>query len=576
MLKKITIVTLVLLIAVSVYAQQPLQHKYKFYTDPNGRLFVNKNMPMYIRLSSSPDPKAESVLLKSETSPQYSNPFYFDTEGYNTLRTPSQVDTVTKKVKLPVTDIIFEVYTDSENPKTSSTHGEAPKYKNDGMQYYGKNLIIPLTAKDITSGVEKIYQSVDGAAFQPYTKEIVFDKEKKYSLKYYSVDNTGNAEEVIEEIFTVDLTSPQTTHSITGDYTNTILAGGATIVLAATDAITGVAKTYYSIDGGAKVAYTAPIKMAALKEGEHILTYYSVDNVKNDETEKSFTFFVDKTPPLVVEEVLGDQFFSNGKEYSSGRTKLKLTAVDNKAGVKAIYYSIDGGEYLLYDKPFYFSSTAGTLTVKTYSIDNVNNESKSMAQNDKSRATYVDLTGPSLDFAYSGKSITIWDTVYINADTKIILKANDPEAGVNKITYNIDKGAEITYDESFKIEKEGLHVIDYYGYDNVNNSNRSDFFFVVDTSGPEIFSRYGILSISQKKVEGKVLDVFPEHVALFLSATDALVGFDQMFYSINGEPEKPYKVLITEFKRATAYSIKVRALDKLGNQSETTIEFMVE
>ena len=46
-----------------------------------------------------------------------------------------------------------------------------------------------------------------------------------------------------------------------------------------------------------------------------------------------------------------------------------------------------------------------------------------------------------------------------------------------------------------------------------------------------------------------------------------------MFYSINGNSEKLYSGLINNFTEGKDYLIKVRALDKLGNESSTDFEF---
>jgi hypothetical protein len=57
-------------------------------------------------------------------------------------------------------------------------------------------------------------------------------------------------------------------------------------------------------------------------------------------------------------DVLGVRFIVGDRIYFSGRTKLKLTAVDKKLGVKEIKYFIDdmGGAY---SDPFYLPSKAG-------------------------------------------------------------------------------------------------------------------------------------------------------------------------------------------------------------------------
>src|SRR6266542_1361370 len=82
-------------------AQQLPVHEKKVYVSPDHRIYYNKSLPVYFFVSTSTDPAAPRYLIHSETTPKYANPMYFDTEGKNTLRSPSAVDTVTKKIVEP-------------------------------------------------------------------------------------------------------------------------------------------------------------------------------------------------------------------------------------------------------------------------------------------------------------------------------------------------------------------------------------------------------------------------------------------------------------------------------------------
>lgn len=564
--------------ALTSYAQEQLKHEPCTYINEKGRFFVNKNLGVYLWLSTSPDENAPKHRLFSETSPQYSNPFYFDTEGWNTIRTPSQVDTATKKVIMPLQNIIFEVYSDSKSPQTAIDLGKVPLYTTTGgILYCGKGLQVSLTAKDETSGVKTLYVSVNGQPFQEYSQPVALNEQKEYTIKFYSVDNVGNPEETKEKKVVADLTGPSSEVVFEGDKFENVLSPRSIIKLNSTDDLSGLDAIYYKIDDGAERKYYNYISLSTLGEGMHTLTYYGVDKVKNEETAKNYEFFLDKSAPIVVDEVLGNQFVVNGKAFSSGRTKFKITAVDNKAGVKEIYYSLDGGiNYQLYDKPFYLPSKAGSLRITFYAIDNVNNKGGANKESKRTSATYVDLTGPALSHQYTGPVFITRDTVFINKDTKIILKGTDIESGMNKIDYRIDSGSEVPYDQPFHIETEGFHHVDYVGYDNVENSNRSDFFLVVDNTAPEVYTRFSIVPLKTKTIEGKAYESYPAHVVLFLSATDTKVGYSKIYYSINGTAERLYVSPISGFTKGTKYTIKTRSYDYLGNNQEQVFEFTTE
>jgi hypothetical protein len=569
-------ILLFLLLTSNANAQEPLKHEKRIYRAADGKLYINKSLPMYLKIGTNSDTTANTHLLRSEISKQYTNPFYFDTDGKNTIHTPSCVDTVTKIPLSPQREIIFEVYADSHSPESSISYGNVPKMLINGTQFYGKNCIISLTAKDLVSGVEKIVYSIDKEPYKPYSSSIQANQEKPYFFQYYSVDNVGNAEAIQARNFTVDLTSPVTTHQIIGDQKDNIISKRTTITLKSTDSGSGVLNILYSIDDSKKSIYKGPINVNYLSEGEHTLTYYSVDKVSNQEEPVKFVFFLDNTPPVVVEEVLGDQFYINGKAYSSGRTKLKITAVDNKAGVQAIYYSIGNEPRQLYDKPFYLPNKSGSTIVRSFANDFVNNMSGGTVQSSRTHATYIDLTGPSLVHSYTGPTFIMRDTVYINSTSKIKLIGKDSESGFKKITFSCDKEPEVDFADFVANNKEGFHEISYTGYDNVNNTNLSRLFFITDVTGPIIYTTFSILPFTKKKTDSGEIDVYAGHVVLFLAAQDAKVGYDKLYYSINGAREILYTTMISGFKSGQNYNLVVRALDKLGNQTKTELKFAVQ
>ena len=575
MLKKYISLFTVILFFVNANAQEQIKAKKRIYISPKGRMFIQKSLPVYIRIATSPDDTAKTYLLHSEETKKYTNPMYFDTEGYNTVRSPSEVDTVTKHVVYPLHDIIFEVYTDSRNPKTRIKYGKAKRFIRNKSIYLKGNNEITLLATDAMSGVHFTYFSIDGAAYSIYSKPIVFDKEKKYILKYYSVDNVGNVEKVNTKEFNVDLASPVTKLEIKGDKYNNILSARSKIILKSVDKVSGVARIYYSIDSSKNRIYQYPISTLYFKEGKHTIDYYAVDNVNNKEKIKSYNFFIDRTAPILVEEIIGNSFINNGKEYSSGRTQLKLTAVDNKADVKGIYYSIDNAEYKEYKKPVYLS-TSGALSIKSYAVDNVNNRSIASEQSTKNKASYIDLSGPKLSYYFKGKVFKISDTAFVNKKTKIYLKAVDKESGLSLLNYKIDNGKEIPYSKPFSISDDNVHKVQMFGTDNVNNTSHLIFNLYGDNVGPEIFPRFSILSLGKKDFDGEMLDNYPSAVVLFLSATDRKVPIDNIYYSVNGGKEKVYSRFISNFRKGKIYTVKLKAIDLLGNISTDSIKFAID
>ena len=569
---------LFLFICFPILAQKQPAHKYKMFLSPDGKLYINKLLPLYLRISTSPSENAPSYLLHSEQTARYSNPMYLDTEGKNTFRTPSAVDTITKEVVEPKEDIIYDVYADSKPPRTHLRFENSKKqmFEKDNKTYVNGDLILDLSSVDEMSGVEQIFYSLNGAEYVNYSKGIHLSEEKEYLLKYYAVDNVGNIEHLQSRTFVIDKTAPKISHKITGDLYRDIISGRSRILIQAQDTVAGLYEVQYSIDSGSFKDYQYPISAVYLKQGEHTIRYYATDNLQNKNEEQVYTFYVDKTPPVIVQEFIGRSFIANGREYASGKTLVKFTTFDNKAGIKSVYYSINDGPYQKYENPFYPADIKGDLTIRAYALDNVNNKSEDMGQRKlQSVSSFVDLTGPKLKYSFKGSVVKMDDTLFINKNTEIRLRGTDDESGFNHIEFRVDSSDYKTYDAPIKIESEGKHLVHFIGYDNVDNTSQESFLTVIDNTGPVIFHQFSMASRGHENLDGQILDKYPPFTMLFLSSTDKRVGLDKILYSINGDKERPYDGTIANFKPACKYQLKIRALDKLGNSSEEEFQFAI-
>lgn len=556
---------------ISAFSQEVPSHPSKMYVSPDGKFYVQKKLPIYLWLSTSPDNNSEKHRLQSVMSKQYTNPMYFDAEGYNTFRSPWAVDTNTKKMVLPKRDIVFEVYADSAPPVTKIDYGNTNIYDAEGKTHIGGNAQITLSSSDQLSGVDNIYYSIDSAPYKPYTQPILLNDEREYLLKYYAVDHVGNVEKPIEHRVVFHKSAPITQLTIEGDKYDNIISGRSKIQLTTENKSSIPLKTYYSIDSGEVKNYVFPITAGNISQGEHIIEYYTSDNVGNKENTKSFEFYVDKTPPTIIEEIVGNSFLSNGKEYSSGKTQLKLTSFDNKAGVKEVRYSINEGEYKLYDKPVFLVQASGNLIIRSYAIDNVNNHSMSQTANEKTKIPYIDLTGPDLSYQFSGPEFKTRDTVFINSTTKILLKGTDSESGLNQIQYSLNGSDPKDFNGAFTVDKEGFNKIDYTGYDNVGNTNTNSFGFKIDNVGPEISYMFGTSPLRSEND----ISVYPSYTVLFLASTDKVVGFQRMTFRLNNGIVQEYAGIIKNLPKGNN-TIKVTSYDKLGNQQTLTLQFIIE
>lgn len=557
----------------TLLAQEPLIHEKKSYVDSLNRYYQQASLPLYLYIAHKPTdtPTPLSPSDNNKIKNEY-KPIYLDGHGKHNLR---HIDGLHK------TEDNYIIYADGIAPTSNITFSGAPYVFNNGKNYYGKGLKVELRTKDEMSGIQNLYQSINGSTpYTPYTSMIDFAQQNEYDLKFYAVDNVGNVEKVQNNMFTVDVTPPKTYHSIIGINSNNIISTGTKIYLSPSDSISGLARTYYEFDSDGEKLYPAPkalIPFNYLNDGEHTLTYYSIDKVTNKEEATKVTFYLDKTSPIMSADILGDRFIvgegENAKVYFSGRTKLKLTAVDNKSGIKKVLYSVDNEEFKDYNDPFYLPNKSGLHTIKYYAIDNMDNQGagNDMKYDEYTHSVgqvYVDLTGPTLNSQFLGAKFQKGDTTYISRETKIAFSATDPESGLQRITYSVDGDVvENNYNQSFNVLQGGFHKIEYFGYDNVNNRNVKDVSFIVDDRGPEVF-----VTFSSPPNE-KETNTYPSFISLFLAATDMGAGYEEIRYSINDQPEQPYLGIIRNFQKNKNYRIVLRAIDKLGNSTKREITF---
>jgi hypothetical protein len=564
-------------------AQQRKQHQKGTFTDSSNRYYQQASLPAYISIGTSPEGRGTVLNPVQQNTPKA---MYLDGHGKHFIRH--------RDATLPNGGLNFEINADGKAPISFLQFSNAPSFTKNGKLYFGQNLTVAIKAKDEMSGINQIYQSTDRNEFTEETQNLLFNREKEYFVQHYAVDNVGNEEKTKEKTFTVDLTAPQTNYTLKGDQIGNVISARTFLSLAATDELAGVHKISYRLGDEALKTYTSALNFAALGDGEHILNYRAIDNVKNQEEENSFSFYLDKMPPIITSEILGDRYVIQGKTFFSGRTKLQLEAIDNKAGVKEIFYSVDGNTYEKYEKPFYIPNRAGHHVVNYYAIDNVNNKGSGKYERTVT-SMFMDMTGPSLSFHYTGEKFDMNNTIYISPKTKINLTARDIESGVQNIEYQIDGVETMEYKYPFQLANEGTHNITFTGFDNVNNSNNKAFEFVVDATAPQIFTHFSLPALAEEvKIlagSGKSEDtetskqnnqnnssvgIYPKHLMIFLGATDNMTGTDKIFYTLNGNPEQVYQTPLSNFSTGKVNVLKIRAVDKLGNVATEEVLFLVK
>lgn len=105
-------------------------------------------------------------------------------------------------------------------------------------------------------------------------------------------DGTTTDRYVPVQIFSLDKTAPITTDNAPAGWSNKDVA----VTLKASDNISGVAATYFTVDGGERQQGTS---VTITTEGKHTISYWSIDRAGNIESPHSTVVQIDKTPPTL-------------------------------------------------------------------------------------------------------------------------------------------------------------------------------------------------------------------------------------------------------------------------------------
>jgi 5-hydroxyisourate hydrolase-like protein (transthyretin family) len=160
----------------------------------------------------------------------------------------------------------------------------------------------------------------------------------EHTLYHRAIEKDTSVEPTREVSFKVDTVPPVTTTDVQPTY-----VGSATITLTPTDATSGVASTFYILDGGETLAYTEPIVVDT--PGNHLLVYGSTDNAGNNESVKEVAFEVteDGTPSYTLTYTAGTGGVISGESPQTvepGGSGTEVTAVPN-AGYHFVKWSDD-------------------------------------------------------------------------------------------------------------------------------------------------------------------------------------------------------------------------------------------
>lgn len=239
-----------------------------------------------------------------------------------------------------------------------------------------------------------LYYSHDGGTTWEYIDEISgetsylwntssLEDGGNYLMKVAAEDRAGNtAVDESNAPFTVDNTAPSTSIILDGEKNGEWFVSNVTVSFSATDTTSGVNITRYRVDNGTWQEYTSPFVLS--EDGEHTISYYSVDMAENEEDTATVSLYINKNAPALVLTTP-----QKGYVYIGGRPVMKTllgttlivgaltveaSVTDEVSGVNRTEFYINGVlKHTAYAPPYTWMWDERTLFLATLKVVAYNN-----------------------------------------------------------------------------------------------------------------------------------------------------------------------------------------------------------
>ena len=343
-------------------------------------------------------------------------------------------------------------------PTSSSTYGFAADPTSD---WHASAQDVTLTASGGDGAARTIHYSTDGgatwAAVPGDSADVNISSDGSHHVEYYASDSLATETTHDAGYVNIDTTAPVTTSADFADNAHSDWQRGPVkVTLQASDTLSGVAATYYQVDGGQEQTYSAPFTVAG--EGSHKITFHSVDELGNAEATQTGYVNIDTLPPTSSASGLQPSAHSGWRKNAQTVT---LKAADSGSGLAGIYYSIDGHSQAVYTASFTVAGD-GSHVVSYHAVDAAGNT-------ETAHVGYVNIDDRPPVTTASGL-VSSPDTGYIHDSQQVTLTATDSGCGCKGTYYTLDGSAPTVYAGSFAVAGVGSHTITYYSVDKLGNT----------------------------------------------------------------------------------------------------------
>jgi len=332
-------------------------------------------------------------------------------------------------------------------------------------------MVVQWTAADNLSGIDTITCNgpggTNGACGSQY--QAASTVEGNNSVTLVLKDKAGNTSAPFVYSWLFDRTPPTAVinsapPSLTG-------SGNAILSFSATDATSGVAALYCSIDGGAAAACTSPANYS-VTAGPHTFTLYATDKAGNKSQTVSAAWTVDMTAPTIM-------FTQTPPPYNNSMQNVfGFTGTKNGQPITIFECSTDGGAFASCTSPTTVTLNEGPHTFAFRGTDSLGNISAPLTYN-----WVVDLTAPVV-------TITSGPLALNNSPTaNLTWTATDALSGIKMVECKIDANAYAACNlnaMNYANLLAGGHTFSVRATDNAGNQSVATRSWTIDLTPPVV------------------------------------------------------------------------------------------
>lgn len=360
---------------------------------------------------------------------------------------------------------------------------------------------------------------------------------------------------VTSPVINVDMTRPTTSASVTGSGGEWLTS--AQVTLSASDNLSGVANTFYTLNGGPTQTYTS--EFSVTNNGTHTLRYWSVDVAGNIEQNRFSFFKVDNAAPFTMISLGGTVGTNN---WFRTAVQVSLNGFDGEgSGTANTYYSVDGGATQTYAGAFSIDNE-GIHQLTVWSVDNLGN-----TETQRSLSIKIDGTSGTVQSSLSG---VLGNLNYYTTPVQVTLTASDNVSGVASSNYRIDGGNTNQYSGPFTVSTDGMHTVDYWTIDKAGNiSTTSTVSFKIDRTAP-------VTQVSFSENNLGTDGWYRGTVQVSMSATDSQSGVQVTQYKIDNGTLKTYTAPFN-YSTTGIHTITYWSVDKvLNTETVKTVQLKID